>query len=134
MKFDVSKSWIEKRAHLEEGLEVGAGNLPTIDWWRFPLKEMYKRSWFKGFSGSLSAATNQAEELVSAFLGQSIQQPLVARLRQHVRAGSTPDAYALLAWQRRILTVAKKDPGPESFRQSRLTDEWFQELVQLSRF
>ena len=140
MKFNISKEWLLKRAHLEEGLEIGAGGpiesqmaSRTIDWRLFPVKEMYKRNWFEGFTGSLSAAMAEAETLVTSFTKGAVRRPLVAMQRQRVRTGSEADPYALLAWQCRVLLLAKSAPPSREFKQAALNDAWMNTLVQFSR-
>jgi len=141
MKFNISKEWLLKRAHLEEGLEIGAGgpiesltSSRMIDWSWFPIKEMYKRNWFEGYTGSLSAATAEAEALVTSFMECAIRKPLVALQRQRVRTGSKANPYALLAWQCRVLLIAKSSLPRAPFKHSNLNEEWLYSLVQLSRF
>jgi HTH-type transcriptional regulator/antitoxin HigA len=141
MKISISKEWLLKRAHLEEGLEIGAGGpfvdhpaSQSIDWSLFPVKEMYKRNWFEGFTGSLSAATAEAESLVQGFIRGAIRRPLLSLQRQRVRAGSEANPYALLAWQCRVLCLAKPVPRPKEFNHSVLDDTWLHSLVQFSRF
>jgi HTH-type transcriptional regulator/antitoxin HigA len=58
----------------------------------------------------------------------------VALQRQRVRTGSEADPYALLAWQCRVLLLAKSAPAPKEFRVGILGDAWMKTLVQLSRF
>src|SRR5438132_11642882 len=104
MKFTISKEWLLKRAHLEEGLEVGAGAMveaaagsPPMDWSQFPMRQMYKRNWFEELSGSLSAATAEAEALVTSFMARAIRRPLVTLPRQRVRTGAAANRDGLLA-------------------------------------
>ena len=106
----------------------------SIEWDRFPIKEMYKRNWFEGFTGSVSAALTEAEVLVRGFMERAIRHPVVALQRQRVRRGSEADPYALLAWQCRVLILAKSAPAPKEFRVRLLDDAWMKTLVQLSRF
>src|SRR6266478_6254896 len=131
MKISISKEWLLERAHLEEGLEIGAGGpleyqkpVSAIEWSHFPIKEMYKRNWFEGFAASVSAAVTEAEALVRTFMERAVRRPLVAVQRQRVRRGSEPDPYALLAWQCRVLLLAKSAPAPKEFRAGILNDDW----------
>jgi len=140
MKISISKEWLLKRAHLEEGLEIGAGcpgedhpEQPNIEWARFPLKEMVKRNWFEGFSGPVSAALIDAEHLIKQFAERALSCPVVSLQRQRVRTGSNADPYALLAWQCRVLILAQSIHRNKTFRNVTLSDEWLKELVQLSR-
>jgi HTH-type transcriptional regulator / antitoxin HigA len=70
-----------------------------IEWECFPLAEMIKRRWLPAFHGRVSEAKTQAEDLIrkwAAPLGPDVRLP--ALFRQHVRAGSETDGYALTAW------------------------------------
>lgn len=141
MKFNISKEWVLHQARLEEGLEIGTAALPenrapfkSLDWSLFPLKEMFNRNWFTGFQGSLNDAKAQASALIEAYVTRALPRPVVSLQRQRVRAGAEADPYALLAWQCRILLVAKSKAPRVSYRASALTDDWFRELVHLSRF
>ncbi len=79
-----------------------------IDWAKFPVREMYVRGWFRDFRGSLDAAMQSADELVSEYIGAFVTRPTLALHRKHVRAGSTVDEYALLAWECRVLDLASR--------------------------
>lgn len=104
----------------------------ALDWTGFPVKEMYRRGWFQGFSGSLSEALRGAEELVHDFIESSLGEPLVAMYRRKVRAGGSHDSYALLAWQCRVLSVAAKQ-DVSRYRAGRMDAKWFDTLVKSSR-
>lgn len=106
-----------------------------LSWDQFPIREMYRRNWLEGFSGSLSEAVNNAEELVRRFVTSSIDAPIQAVARQRVRLGGTVNRYALLAWQCRIVGLAKKERKKvaNKFRQKALTNAWLNELVHMSR-
>jgi HTH-type transcriptional regulator/antitoxin HigA len=141
MKFNISKEWLLHQARLEEGLEIGTAALPqnrapftSLNWSLFPLKEMFKRGWFSSFHGSLADAKAQASKLVESYITCAIPRPVVSLQRQRIRAGSEADPYALLAWQCRVLLVAKSHAPRTPYKASVLSDDWFVELVQLSRF
>ena len=106
-----------------------------LDWSRFPIEEMYKRHWFEDFfSGSLSDAMDSSENLARTFVRRAIPRPVPALLRQHVRSGSTMDRYALLAWQCRVLSLAKKNRLEKTFSEREASEQWLRELVRLSRY
>jgi HTH-type transcriptional regulator/antitoxin HigA len=87
--------------------------LEGVDWDRFPLAEMLKRKWLN-FQGTLSEARKQADNLIGAWaarLGADVLQP--ALLRQHVRAGSEADSYALAAWRIRVSLLALEQDVPK---------------------
>ncbi|HVS53594.1 MAG TPA: ImmA/IrrE family metallo-endopeptidase [Opitutaceae bacterium] len=141
MKFNVSKEWVLHQARLEEGQEIGTAALPkdpaplkSLNWSLFPLKEMFKRSWFTDFEGSLADAKAHAHALIEEYVTRAIPRPVVSLQRQRVRAGAEADPYALLAWQCRVLIVAKANAPRTQYKANALSDDWFVALVHLSRF
>lgn len=141
MKFNISKEWVLHQARLEEGLEIGTGALPqnvlplqSLDWSLFPVKEMFKRKWFDGFAGSLAEAKAQASALAQEFVTRAVSQPVISLQRQRVRSGAQVDPYALLAWQCRVLMLAKKRAPRVTYKPALLTEKWLVSLVQLSHF
>lgn len=105
-----------------------------LAWDQFPIKEMYRRNWFEGFSGSLSNAVDNAEELVKKYVTSSIDVPIQAMARQRVRLGGTVNRYALLAWQCRIIGLARKEGRnvKNKYKQKAITNEWLNGLVRIS--
>lgn len=105
-----------------------------LEWARFPVKEMYRRGWFNGFSGSLAAAVGDAEALVKDFVGATKLSPSTAFHHKRVRSGSEIDQYALFAWECRILSLANKTPEIPAFKLSAISDDWILNLVKQSQF
>ncbi|MDD5762445.1 MAG: ImmA/IrrE family metallo-endopeptidase [bacterium] len=104
----------------------------SVEWKRFPIAEMVKRRWFSNFQGTLPEAKKRTEELIGAWvrpLGSSALQP--ALLRQHVRAGSESDPYALAAWRIRVTLQAIEQKLP-AYHPGTITTEFLRELVCLS--
>ena len=114
--------------------EPGPGFAPppdTVAWERFPLAEMLKRGWLR-YTGSQAEAKKQARDLISrwaAQLGADCLQP--AHLRQHVRAGSAADAYALAAWRIRVSLLALAQQAPK-YQPGSVTHDFIRDLVRLS--
>ncbi len=106
----------------------------SIDWSQFPIKEMYRRHWFEGFSGSIEVAIVEAESLIKAFIYNVIRKPSVALHRKRVRAGSDLDIYALLAWECRIRTLVKNTTKKATYIHGSLDNEWITKLVKQSRY
>lgn len=104
-----------------------------IAWDQFPVKEMFRRNWFKESPGSLEAAVINAEELVREFVTDSIDSPVQAFARQRVRAGGNVNPYALLAWQCRVIALAKKQSIKNKYKQNTITKDWLTKLAKLSR-
>lgn len=115
--------------------EPGAMITPSpagIEWGRFPLAEILKREWLPDFSGTLSEAKKQAEDLLGSWasaLGFDALQP--ALLRQHVRAGSESDGFALAAWRIRVSLQALEQKTPK-YQPGTVTTEFMRDLVCLS--
>ena len=106
-----------------------------IKWDRFPLKEMYKRNWFEGFSGSLDVLRANAEEILSSFVQHAMprRRPALLRKRAHYNT-SRENPYCLLAWQCRVLALAKDIELPTKYARDVITEEWFLRLVRESPF
>lgn len=103
-----------------------------IEWERFPMAEILKRDWLPDFSGTLSEAKKQAEDLLGTWastLGFEVLQP--ALLRQHVRAESESDGYALAAWRIRVSLQALEQKTPR-YQTGTVTFEFMRDLVRLS--
>jgi HTH-type transcriptional regulator/antitoxin HigA len=105
----------------------------TVDWSKFPIKEMYKRGWFEGFSGSIDDAIKERVELIQNYVSQIFKKPSLGLHRKHIRANSNLDEYALLAWECRVLHLATKVTVCQ-YKEELLTSEWISQLVKLSRF
>lgn len=99
----------------------------------FPISEMYRRGWFGDFSGSLSAALAIGDELAFNYARQAMPHRRVAYLRQRTRFGSTLNRSSLLAWQCRILLLARDEETVEDFSRDQLTADWFTSLREESR-
>jgi HTH-type transcriptional regulator/antitoxin HigA len=105
----------------------------NLAWDQFPVKEMYRRNWFERFSGSLDEAVANAEELIKELVKGSLDKPVQAAARQRVRSGGSVNWSALLAWQCRVITLAKKEIMTNKYNQRTITDEWLTKLAHLSR-
>jgi len=103
-----------------------------LAWDQFPIKEMFRRRWFEGFSGSLEEAVANADVIVKEFVKSSLDRPVQAFARQRVRAGGNVNRYALLAWQCRIIALANKQRLKNKYKQNTITKEWLTKLAQLS--
>ena len=112
---------------------AGHASGEALDWARFPVKEMYRRGWFEGFTGSSREAEANSDLLVATFLTGLFKQPLQALHKKHIRSGSNLDQYSLLAWECRVLRLAESTHVTAKFRRSEITGEWMKELARLSR-
>lgn len=133
---------------LSEGLGISAEILiqapdqtracgKDIDWQAFPLAEMRKRGYFDGFSGTLQELKEYAAEQLSAFLnsvssGFSLK-PALLRTSAHLRSNDKEtDAYALWAWQVRVLQKVAKEKLNTDYKKGTVTLEWMQKVAKLS--
>jgi HTH-type transcriptional regulator/antitoxin HigA len=98
-----------------------------VSWARMPIKEMVERRWFDIFPGQSAI---EATRLF--FINNAGPQFATAMHRKKVRSGTVPNEFALLAWQARILDLAKKISSRGEVRPFELNDTWLPELVQLT--
>lgn len=105
-----------------------------IDWERFPVKEMLRRGWFEGNTGTPAGTIAQARTLVGELFQRAGGKPRLALHRKRVRSGSAVDPYALLAWECRVLALARSSPTRSDYDPEKLDRAWFRRLVQQSRF
>ncbi len=117
---------------VDESLSRRARNLEKIDWSKFPIREMYKRGWLEGYSGSLDAALRNTESLVEDYITSVSRKPAVALHSMKVRSGSSVDKFSLLAWECRVIALAKRADVGERYRPELLTSECIAELVRSS--
>lgn len=103
-----------------------------LEWSRFPVREMYRRGWFAGFSGSLDDAVRNAEFLARQYVTSYLSKPSAALHRIRVRSGSSVDEYALLAWECRVIDLARRIDLPSKYQAGSLTSEWMTELARVS--
>lgn len=103
-----------------------------IDWSKFPIKDMYRRGWFEGFSESLDTVLQEGELLTRNFILSVIKKPVMSLHHLHIRTGSQIDQYALLAWECRVLTLSAKEKNIGIYKKQSLNSEWISKLVKLS--
>lgn len=96
-----------------------------VDWGRLPLKEMAKRGWING--------SNLAQAARDWFRSTAGPQFATAMHRKKVRSGNAPNEYALLAWQARVLDIARGSFDAGQLGDFKLNDVWLKELVPLTR-
>lgn len=102
---------------------------PKYDYRQYPLNELLKRGYFKGFNGSLSEARENAEELLeklfAVFEGYTPERVYCRNSDGQV------DEHALDAWQARALELASEQDVPLYIAGS-LTPETIRDVVKLS--
>lgn len=110
---------------------------PTIDFSRFPLKEMYERGCFGTFEGNTQRLKDYAEDLVSKLmreLGPKQMSAAFLRAPLHQRGDRQADELALRAWQMCVVRKARQAPPPKEYKPNSITPQWMRELAKLSAF
>jgi HTH-type transcriptional regulator/antitoxin HigA len=120
----VSQSYSSAQASPDNSLFAWS-DIGDVDWSRFPLKEMAKRGWLKG--------TDLAVAARDYFSSAAGPQFATALHRKKVRSGHPADEFALLAWQARILELAKSEHHAGFLGEFELNDNWLLELAALTR-
>lgn len=109
-------------------------NKKSVDWSKFPVKEMSSRGWI----GSVGkTATKNVEELVKSFISDAGLQFGYASYRKtfYGEAETPTSKYALYAWLARVIQKAReKKENVGEFHHDELSASYLKELAQLSRF
>ncbi|MBN1458441.1 MAG: ImmA/IrrE family metallo-endopeptidase [Armatimonadetes bacterium] len=126
-------------AHLGIPAEVllqdqGEGDLPSdsIEWDRFPVREIVRRNWVRTACAHLQ---DHAEDVVRALFDQlspELDLAVLYRTGRHVRSARSMDQYALAAWTARIMVLAQQDPPGTEYAPGTVTPQFMRELAQLS--
>jgi HTH-type transcriptional regulator/antitoxin HigA len=125
LKVRVSQSFAKAESPIESSL-FSWSDPASIDWTRFPLKEMSKRGWLKG--------RDLVDAARSYFLTAAGPQFASALHRKKVRSGNAPDEFALLAWQARVLELARQELETGRIGEFEIQDSWLHTLVSLTQF
>lgn len=100
-----------------------------VAWNEVPWKEMSRRRWFDIPLELTPIAA--AREFIMANAGRQLAS---AFHRKKVRSGASPNAYALLAWQARILALANVQADAIAVPEFEPNESWLSYFVGLSRF
>jgi HTH-type transcriptional regulator/antitoxin HigA len=108
----------------------------SMEWQKFPVKEMYDLGWFSGLRSALDGweqAKERTEELLREFFKDiEIEKLQEGYCRQKVRSRGQMNPYALLAWKAQVVKLARKESLPQSYSTGRITEELVTDLVRLS--
>ena len=129
---------------LHNGLGIPADSLireqdPTqsidysIEWERFPIKEMVSRGWLKPY---LRSSKDNVEAL-KRFFDELKPMPLVQvlyRSSNQTRSARKMDQYALTAWTARVIARAAADPPKNAYVPGRIDKDFMAAVVRLSVF
>jgi HTH-type transcriptional regulator/antitoxin HigA len=103
-------------------------DLNDVSWSRLPFKEMAKRNWF-----TLAPKENPVSAVRNFFITMAGPQFATALHRKKVRSSNVPNEFALLAWQARILGLARAFTETRKLGTFELNDTWIKDLVQLTK-
>lgn len=106
---------------------VSWNGLDDVAWHLLPAKEMARRRWFDVPKGQ--SITDAARHYVVANAGSHL---VSAFHRKKVRSGTSPDVYALLAWQARVFSVSSSMLEGGNFPEFKLNMTWLSEIVHFS--
>lgn len=99
----------------------------SIDWSKFPLKEMIKRNWIQLHHGE-----NPISAIRQYFLDTAGEQYATALHRKKYHGMHRPDEYSLLAWQARVIEKAKIELSSNQVPEFEFRDDWIKELSHIS--
>ncbi len=108
-----------------EGAIYAWSDAGSVEWNKFPLREMAKRGWIKGNDLAVSART--------WFHQVAGPQFATALHRKKMHSGNAPNEHALLAWQARVLQKANDDFEAGLIGEFNLDDRWLSQLVALTK-
>ncbi|HBJ33425.1 MAG TPA: hypothetical protein DDZ51_01430 [Planctomycetaceae bacterium] len=99
---------------------------------RFPLTEMFKRGWLDGAVKSLKEARDQLDDVLAKF-SEPVGDPTTLEVfnRQMSRCGNAKDDAALVAWQIRVMSVAKQQ-AKLTYKNGTVDESFLREVVRLS--
>ncbi len=107
----------------------------NYDWGRFPIAELAKKGYFRGFRGAASDAREKAAQLMGGLLqraGMSSDSLAFCRSTTHQRANKQMDAYALIAWQARVQEKAAAAEPEQDYIPGSVTPELLRDVACLS--
>jgi len=106
----------------------------SVDWSKFPIKEMARRGWIENVG---KAAKASVEDLVRGFISDAGLQFGAASFRKtfYGEAETPTSRYALYAWLARVIQKARDKKGSlVEYDADALSASYLKELAQLSRF
>lgn len=109
-------------------------DVASLDWTKFPIREMEKRGWFQ----TIVPDSSTAEEKLRAFLSELIpRNEAIALFRRKLRGAQMEERayYSTLAWCARVLIKARqREKRISKFEPTKITPEILRDLARLSWF
>jgi HTH-type transcriptional regulator / antitoxin HigA len=102
----------------------------SVQWSRFPLKEMIKRRWIVG-----SLKTDEPQRLLAPFfapVGSPTQIAVLFKKTKTARTVRTTDPYALAAWSARVMNRALEDSPTAEYKPNSVNMKFMMEVARLS--
>lgn len=112
-------------------------NKSNIDWQAYPLKDMFKKSYFPNFKGKLTDLKQVAEEEIRGFINRvkgasNLPKPCM-KTAAHGENSKEVNEYALQAWQIKVLEKGyQEQPNIVSFDESAINSEFLKKIAQYS--
>jgi HTH-type transcriptional regulator/antitoxin HigA len=110
---------------------------PQYEYSKFPLQEMYERSYFSWFKGDIKKVKDSAEDLVRKFMLEMKScsiNPALLRAPMHQNQSRLMDEYALLVWRMAVTKKSRKRQLASTYIQGSINSECLRDLTKLSRF
>ena len=105
--------------------------LTDLDWDRFPIKEMAKRSWIPK-AQNIEKAKSYILAMITAAGGREVAEAAFYRKSEHTRSNAKSDAYALKAWCLKVLADANGQKLAAAYRTGTVTPNFLREVAKLS--
>ncbi len=103
-----------------------------LEWSRFPLKEMAKRSWIPDLPDLARHAKQLVGELIERAGGWQVAGAAMYRKNDHLRANAKSDPYALQAWCWQVLATANRNAPSTACEPGTVTLDFLTKLARLS--
>jgi len=106
----------------------------SLQWERFPLREMASRGWIKE---EVSDVRGQARDVLASFfagLGHVKAATALYRRERHTRSARNMDPYALTAWTARIMIQARKSSPSPNYKPGTVDLQFMRAVARLSVF
>jgi len=110
----------------------GTNNVIEIDWQKFPIGEMIKRSWI---SSSYHDVRAHAFALMQTFLeplGGKLPEAALCRRTWSKLSEKDDEMYALIAWTARVLIRAREECCVAEYKPGTVSKDFIKEIVHLS--
>lgn len=109
-----------------------AAETGSLDWRRFPINELAKRSWIRSVASAKAKAEDLIGELIASAGGMKAVPMPLCRRNDAMRQNAKTDTYALLAWCLKALAASRDQKLVGSYKTGSITLDVLTELSKLS--